>query len=90
MKKFESSPLYVYHTKKKMAARGLSKQSQNRWYIQFTDGSKMQVTPGMNAKVISEADYKWIAGAESKKWKRNKTQWDKYQISRAQKIVAAL
>jgi hypothetical protein len=50
----------------------------------------MQVTPGLNAKVISESDYKWIAGAESKKWKRNKTQWDMYQISRAHKIVAAL
>ena len=90
MKKFESSPIYLYHTKKKMAARGLSKQSQGRWYIQFTNGTKMQVTPGLNAKIISESDYKWIAGAESKKWKRNKTQWDRYQISRAHKIVASL
>ena len=90
MRKFESSPLYVYHTKKKMAARGLSKQSQGRWYIQFTDGTKMQVTPGLNAKIISEEDYKWIAGAESKKWKRNKSQWDNYQIARAHRIVASI
>lgn len=90
MKKFESSPLYVYHIKKRMAARGLSKHRDNRWYIQFTDGSKTQVMPGLNAKIISEADYKLIASAESKMSKPNKTQWDKYQISRAQKIVAAL
>ncbi len=90
MKKFESSPIYLYHTKKKMAARGLSKESQGRWYIQLTDGTKLQVTPGRYAKVISEADYKWIAGAESKKWKRNKSTWDKYQTSRAQKIIASL
>lgn len=90
MKKFESSPIYLYHKTKKMAARGLKKHSQGRWYVQFTDGSKLQVTPGRFAKVISEADYKWIAGAETKKWKRNKSQWDKYQTSRAQKIIAAL
>lgn len=73
-----------------MAARGINKQRCGKWYIEFTDGTKMQVVPGRNAKKISEADYKWIAGAASKKWKRNKTVWDLYQISRAQKIIAAL
>ena len=94
MKKFVSSPLYVYHKKKKMAARAISKQSGGIWYIQFTDGTKMQCMPSKRsnafAKVISESDYKWIVGAETKKWKRNKSQWDNYQIARAKRSVEAL
>jgi hypothetical protein len=94
MRKFVSSPLYVYHKKKKMAAKGLNKQGCGCWYVEFTDGTRMQCMPSERsnsyAKVISEEDYKWIAGAESKKWKRNKSAWDKYQIERAHRIVAAL
>lgn len=81
---------YVYHMKRRMSGRLISKTTQNRYLCLFSDGSKLQVVPGLNAKIISEADWKWISGAESKKWKHNKTQWDKYQTSRAQKIISAL
>jgi hypothetical protein len=89
MKKYNRA-LYLYHKVRKMAAVLLNSQRCGKWYVEFTDGSKMQVVPGRYAKIISEEDYKWIAGAASKKWKRNKSNWDMYQIQRAQKIVASL
>lgn len=90
MRKFQTSPIYIYSKKKKMSGRGLSQNSDGRWYVQFADGSKMQVTIGRCSKAISESDYKWISGAESKRWKRNKTAWDNYQTSRAHRIIQEL
>jgi hypothetical protein len=88
--------MYIYNKKKHTTGVITGNASQNRLAVVYDDYSpkydyiKLKGKRKVNCVQISEADWKWITGARSKMWKRNKTAWDKYQIQRAQKIIASL